>query len=88
MKWLFIALIRFYQLFLSPLKILFGSAHTCRFQPSCSRYAIEALETHGLFRGTWLAIKRISKCHPWGPFGYDPVPPRPEQPDKTHPDIS
>ena len=80
MKRIAILLIRFYQLFLSPLKILFGAANSCRFTPSCSRYAIEALEVHGLWKGSWLAIKRISKCHPWGPFGYDPVPPKAERP--------
>jgi len=76
MKWIFILLIHFYRIFLSPLKIIFGSASTCRFTPTCSKYAIEALEIHGFFKGSWLAIKRISKCHPWGPFGYDPVPPK------------
>lgn len=76
MKWILILLIRFYQLFLSPLKLFFGAGNTCRFTPSCSRYAIEALETHGLWKGSWLAVKRISRCHPWGPFGYDPVPPK------------
>jgi len=80
MKWFFILLIRLYQLFLSPMKAIFGVAHTCRFMPSCSQYAIEALKVHGIFKGSWLAIKRISKCHPWGPFGYDPVPPGKEKP--------
>ena len=47
---------------------------TCRFQPSCSNYAIEAINKHGPFKGFWLAIKRISKCHPWGDSGHDPVP--------------
>lgn len=65
----FLALIKVYQVVISPL-----TPATCRFEPTCSHYAKEALEVHGLFKGTWLAIKRISKCHPWGKEGYDPVP--------------
>lgn len=61
--------VRFYQLFISPL-----TGPSCRFQPTCSSYAIEALRVHGGLRGGWLAIKRIARCHPWGGFGYDPVP--------------
>ena len=49
-------------------------APTCRFAPSCSAYAIEALERHGAFRGGWLTLKRLLRCHPWGGSGYDPVP--------------
>ena len=64
-----LALIRFYQLFLSP---LFPSA--CRFQPTCSQYSYEAIEKHGVLKGSWLGIRRISRCHPWGGSGYDPVP--------------
>ena len=62
-------LIRAYQLVLSPLL-----GPSCRFYPSCSHYALEAIDTHGAWRGTWLTIKRISRCHPWNEGGFDPVP--------------
>lgn len=68
MKTLFILFIRFYQLFISPL-----FPPTCRFYPTCSQYAIEAIQKKGVLRGVWLAIKRIAKCHPFHPGGYDPV---------------
>jgi hypothetical protein len=68
-SWLLIATIRFYQLALSP---LFGPA--CRFQPTCSQYAIEAVEQQGPLRGAWLAAKRLGRCHPLGDHGYDPLP--------------
>lgn len=61
--------IRFYQRFISPLL-----PPACRYTPSCSQYAVEAITKHGPFRGTWLAIKRILRCNPWGGSGYDPVP--------------
>lgn len=64
------AAIRGYQLFISP--ILPGS---CRYRPSCSEYAMEAIAGHGPVRGGWLAFKRIMRCHPWAGWGYDPVPP-------------
>lgn len=66
---IFIALIRFYQLVISPL-----TRCTCRYLPTCSGYAIEALRTHGVIRGGYLSTKRILSCHPWGKHGYDPVP--------------
>ncbi len=66
----FVGLIRLYQLAISP-----WLGGNCRFQPTCSAYAIEALETHGVLRGSWLAVRRIGRCHPWGGSGYDPVPP-------------
>ena len=61
--------IKLYQILLSPL-----IGPSCRFAPTCSNYAIEAINKHGPFKGFWLAIKRISKCHPWGDSGHDPVP--------------
>ena len=70
-----IVLVRFYRWTLSPLKnVLFGPLGRCRFEPSCSAYALEALEKHGPFQGTWLAMKRICRCNPWGDCGHDPVP--------------
>lgn len=71
MKAVLLALIDAYRLLLSP---FFGAQ--CRFHPTCSSYAREAIETHGSLRGSWLAVKRILKCHPWHPGGVDPVPPR------------
>jgi len=67
----FVLVIKIYQLFISPL-----TPATCRYNPTCSSYAKEALETHGLIKGGWLAIKRIFSCNPWGGSGYDPVPPK------------
>lgn len=63
------SLVRGYQLVLSPYL-----GQRCRFHPSCSEYALEALQTHGALCGSWLALRRLSKCHPWHPGGYDPVP--------------
>lgn len=71
LRWLLILPIRFYQYAISPL-----IGPRCRFQPTCSHYAVEAIQEWGILKGTWLAIKRITKCHPWGPWGYDPVPKR------------
>ena len=70
MKRLLLVLIQGYRLLLSP---LLGAS--CRFYPTCSGYAAEAIEKHGALRGTWLALRRIAKCHPWHPGGVDPVPP-------------
>jgi uncharacterized protein len=73
-----IGLVRIYQVVLSPLKgIVFGASACCRFAPSCSTYAIEALREHGLMRGGMLAARRVLRCHPWGGAGYDPVPEKP-----------
>lgn len=63
-----------YRLLISP-----WLGPNCRFQPTCSTYALEALETHGAFKGAWLALLRIIRCHPLGGSGYDPVPPRAEK---------
>ena len=64
-----ILLVKIYQLVISP-----WLGPKCRFNPSCSHYAIEAFNKHGIFRGFWLTLKRIARCHPWGGSGYDPVP--------------
>lgn len=69
MRKLFILVFRAYRLAISPLL-----GQNCRFHPSCSEYAIEALEKHGGWRGSWLAIRRVARCHPWHAGGYDPVP--------------
>lgn len=64
-----ILLIRIYQYAISPFL-----GRSCRFHPSCSEYAVESLQRHGAIKGLWLAIRRIGRCHPWHPGGYDPVP--------------
>jgi putative membrane protein insertion efficiency factor len=69
MKYIFLGIIRIYQYAISP---LFGSS--CRYAPSCSQYGIEAVKKHGAWKGGWLTIKRIGRCHPWGGSGFDPVP--------------
>lgn len=74
---IFVLPIRLYQVTLSP---LLGPSK-CRFKPTCSHYAVEAIEEWGIFKGSWLALKRILRCHPWGGFGYDPVPKK----DETNP---
>ncbi|MGH8823416.1 MAG: membrane protein insertion efficiency factor YidD [Jiangellaceae bacterium] len=70
MSRLLIALLKAYRLLVSP---LYGQ--TCRYYPSCSAYALRAVETHGALRGTWLAARRLGRCHPWTPGGVDLVPP-------------
>lgn len=69
LKYIFIKIIRFYQIAISPLK-----PPTCRFYPTCSQYGLTAVKRFGAFRGGWLTIKRILKCHPFHPGGFDPVP--------------
>lgn len=56
----------------------------CRYEPTCSQYALDALREHGALRGGWLAVRRIARCHPWGGFGYDPVPSRDSAPHHGH----
>jgi len=68
--WLLVAPLRVYRRFVSPF-----IPPSCRFTPSCSAYAIEALQVHGPLRGSWLTVRRLLKCAPWHPGGYDPVPP-------------
>ncbi|NBT29264.1 MAG: membrane protein insertion efficiency factor YidD [Gammaproteobacteria bacterium] len=69
MRKLLIHLVRGYQYLISPFV-----GPVCRFYPSCSAYAIEAIELHGVFKGLWLASRRLGRCHPWGKSGFDPVP--------------
>lgn len=69
MKTILILVLRFYQVAISPLK-----PPSCRFQPTCSSYMIQAIREWGAIKGTYLGIKRICRCHPWGGHGYDPVP--------------
>ena len=69
MKTVLIALLRFYRYAISPML-----GRNCRFHPTCSEYAIEAVQRHGALRGGWMAAKRVGRCHPLNPGGYDPVP--------------
>lgn len=74
MRHLLIALLRGYRFVISP---LYGQV--CRYHPTCSAFALEAISTYGAARGTWLAVRRVLRCHPWALGGYDPVPPRTQQ---------
>ena len=69
-KALILTILQFYRRFLSPLK-----APSCRFYPSCSAYAAEAVTVHGVVRGLWLGVRRVARCHPWHPGGVDMIPP-------------
>lgn len=64
-----ILLVKFYQYCISPF-----TTPSCRYTPTCSQYAVEALRKHGPLKGSWLTVKRLARCHPWGGSGYDPVP--------------
>ncbi len=70
MKHVLVALLRVYRAVVSP---LYGQV--CRYHPSCSAYALEAVQVHGSLRGTWMSARRVGRCHPWAAGGYDPVPP-------------
>lgn len=74
-----VGLVKLYRVAFSP-----WLGMNCRYQPTCSEYAIEALRRHGAFRGTWLAAKRIGRCNPWGGSGYDPVPAEDEPGNDAH----
>jgi putative membrane protein insertion efficiency factor len=73
MKFLLISFLRAYRFLISP---MYGQV--CRYYPTCSAYALEAVTVHGSIKGSWLALRRVLRCHPWTPGGYDPVPPRSE----------
>ena len=79
MRYLLIGLLRAYRLLISP---LYGQV--CRYHPSCSAYALQAVTVHGSVRGSWYAVRRLARCHPWAPGGYDPVP---EKPGATAPSV-
>ncbi len=70
MKTVLVLLLKGYRTFISP---LYGQV--CRYYPTCSAYALEAVQRHGALRGSWLALRRLARCHPWTPGGFDPVPP-------------
>ena len=78
LAWPLLGLVWIYRLLISP-----WLGNNCRFSPSCSQYTLDALRLHGAFRGSWLAAKRIGRCHPWGDSGYDPVPEKQEDPVET-----
>lgn len=77
-RWMCLGLIRFYQLFISPLK-----GPSCRFTPTCSQYAHEAISVYGPAKGFWLGLKRLARCHPFHPGGYDPVMPQQGEHDSS-----
>ncbi|ARQ07563.1 membrane protein insertion efficiency factor YidD [Macrococcoides canis] len=74
MKQLLLGLIKFYRKYISPM-----TPPACRFHPTCSQYGLEAIETHGAMKGAYLTVKRILKCHPFHPGGFDPVPPKKDE---------
>lgn len=79
LSWPFLLVIRVYQLIISPVW-----PASCRFEPTCSHYAMEAFQKRGPFLGLWLTVKRVSRCHPWGGMGYDPVPKKRTKPSDSN----
>jgi putative membrane protein insertion efficiency factor len=77
--WILLIPVYIYKFAISP----YTSA-SCRHVPSCSEFAVQAIKIHGPFKGFWMATKRISRCHPWGTHGYDPVPPAKAKPEQNH----
>ena len=75
LAWPLLLVVSLYRIAISP-----WLGNNCRFEPSCSMYALQALRVHGAFRGSWLTIQRIGRCHPWGGSGYDPVPEKERDP--------
>ena len=73
-QYILLALLRFYRWAISLVLTALAGGAICRFEPSCSQYATEAVRKHGALRGTWLTLKRLGRCHPWGGCGHDPVP--------------
>jgi putative membrane protein insertion efficiency factor len=69
LRWIALKLIRFYQRFISPL-----TPPSCIYSPTCSQYGYEAIARHGFWKGSWLTVRRIARCHPWAQGGFDPVP--------------
>jgi hypothetical protein len=78
LAWPLLALVWLYRILISP-----WLGNNCRYEPTCSKFALEALREHGAFRGTWLAARRIGRCHPWGGSGYDPVPDKTKNDDES-----
>ena len=73
-QYILLALLRFYRWAISPVLTALAGGAICRFEPSCSQYAMESVIKHGALRGSWLTVKRLARCHPWGGCGHDPVP--------------
>jgi uncharacterized protein len=82
-KYVLIGFLKLYRLVVSP---LYGQV--CRYHPSCSQYALDAVTEHGAARGSWLAVRRLGRCHPWSAGGYDPVPPRHTAAHPAHAHVS